>query len=118
MKLGRTAVILLTLAGLAAACSSDTKKSISEAVARNAVAVGMKKEFADRDHPLDGLPTCKATAVAGSNTKVDVTCTATTRAGEDARLLGRTQGANEVRGTFTGFVNNTVVFENDTCIGC
>ena len=100
-----------------AGCSSDTKKDISQSVARNAVAVGMKKEFSDHDHSLKGLPTCTTNPVAGSNTKVNVACTATTDDGGKASLIGRTDGANEVRGTFTGYVDGTKIFTVD-CIGC
>ena len=107
------AVALIAIAG----CSSDVKKDVSKAVARNAVAVGMKKEFSDHDHSLKGLPTCRATSVNGSTTKVDISCTATTDKGEKATLTGRTKGANEVRGTFTGYVDGAKVF-TVTCIGC
>jgi hypothetical protein len=118
MKLARTTLVLAAAGTLAVGgCSSDTKKDISQTVARNAVAVGMKKEFSDHHHSLDGVPKCKTTAVKGSTTKVNIACTAKTDKGEKAALIGRTDGANEVRGTFTGFVDNVKVF-TDTCIGC
>jgi len=119
MKLPRPAFIIGCV-GLAAmaGCSSDTKKDISQTVARNAVAVGMKKEFSDRHHSLKGTPTCRTTSVKGSNTKVNIVCTAQTDKGETAGLVGRTNGANELRGTFAGTVNGAPVFTNDTCIGC
>ena len=119
MKLSRSAFALGAAALIAAAgCSSDTKKEISQTVARNAVAVGMKKEFSDRHHPLKGIPTCRTSSVKGSTTKVNIICTATTDKGEKATLVGKTSGANEVRGTFTGSVNGAPLFTNDTCIGC
>ncbi len=118
MKLRGAACAIGCVALVATAgCSSGTKKDISQGVARNAVAVGMKKEFGDHDHSLKDLPTCTTTPVNGSNTKVDVTCKATTDNGEKASLTGRTEGANEVRGTFTGFVDGTKIFTVD-CIGC
>jgi cytochrome c556 len=118
MKLGRPISIIGCIGLLAAAgCGSSAQRDVSQTVARNAVAVGMKKEFSDHSHSLKGLPTCRTTAVKGSTTKVNIACAATTDKGERATLIGRTNGANEVRGTFTGFVNNAKVF-TDTCIGC
>jgi len=61
-------------------------------LARNVVAVGMKKDFSDHEHPLDGLPKCTATPVEGSDTRLNVACTGTTEDGEKATLLGRTDG--------------------------
>lgn len=119
MELPRAAFIIGGVALVATAgCSSSTKEDISQLVARNAVAVGMKKEFSDRAHSLSGLPTCRTAPVKGSTTKVNVICTAKTDKGETATLVGKTNGANEVRGTFTGSVNGVPVFTNDTCIGC
>lgn len=112
-RVGAAVGLVLMVAG----CSSSTTKDISSAVARNAVAVGAVKEFRDHHHALDGLPTCTAVPIAGSNTKVNVTCKGATKAGESVTLVGRTNGANEVRGTFTGLVAGKQVFTT-TCIGC
>jgi hypothetical protein len=118
MKHRRRASVLGAVALVAAAgCSSSVKKDVSQTVARNAVAVGMKKEFSDHGHPVKGVPTCRSTSVKGSNTKVDLTCTATTNKGERASLIGSTSGANEVRGTFTGSIDDAKIF-TVTCIGC
>jgi hypothetical protein len=119
MKRPRPAFVIGCVALIAAAgCSSGTKRDISQTVARNAVAVGMKKEFSDHDHSLEGTPTCRTASVKGSTTKVNVVCTGKTNKGENATLVGKTNGANEVRGTFTGSVNGVPLFTNDTCIGC
>jgi hypothetical protein len=119
MKPPRPAFIIGCVALLAAAgCGSSAAKDVSQTVARNAVALGMKKEFSDHHHALEGTPTCRTASVAGSTTKVKIICTATTDKGEKAALVGTTNGANEVRGSFTGTVNGAPVFTNDTCIGC
>jgi hypothetical protein len=118
MTIGRwTSVALVATMAVAAGCSSGTKKEISRAVARNAVAVGMKEEFHARHHSLRGLPTCRSTSVAGSTTKVNVSCTGTTTTGQRATLTGQTSGANEVHGTFTGSLDGAQLF-TDTCMGC
>lgn len=75
-------VAVLTIAG----CSSETKRDISATVAKNAVAVGAKKEFSDHHHSLNGLPTCKTTPVPGGNTKVNIACTGKTDKGETATV--------------------------------
>ena len=98
-------------------CSSSTTKDISSAVARNTVAVGATKEFRDHHHSLDGLPTCKTTPVPESNTQLNIACRGKTEKGEPAVLIGRTNGANEVRGTFSGLVAGKTIFST-TCIGC
>lgn len=118
MNLGRNTLILGSVAILGAAgCSSSTQKKISATVARNEVAVGAKKEFSDHHYSLNGLPTCTTTPVGSSNTRVNIACRGKTDKGEQAILLGKTQGANEVRGTFAGLVNGVKVFTT-TCIGC
>ena len=53
-----------------------------------------------------------------STTKVNIICTGKTSKGETATLVGKTNGANEVRGTFSGSINGVPLFTNDTCIGC
>jgi hypothetical protein len=111
-------VVMGLVAGLGVAgCGSRVTKRISATVARNAVAVGAVKEFRDRHHPLDGLPTCTAKPIGGSDTKMNVRCRGTTKAGETVTLTGHTNGANEVRGSFTGLVAGKQVFTT-TCIGC
>ena len=99
-----------------AGCSSSTKKEISQSVARNAVAVGMKKEFSDHGHSLKGVPTCTTNPVKGSNTKVDVTCTATTTTVKGIAHRPHRKVRTRSR-TFTGSVNGEKIFTVD-CIGC
>ncbi len=115
----KVAMVLVSsvLMVVGAACSSSTARDVSGALARNAVAAGMKKEFSDHGHPLKGIPTCTTSSVAGSNTRMNVACTARTTAGEPVTLLGRTAGVNEVAGNFAATLNGTQLFTTD-CVGC
>ena len=100
MTLPRPAFIIGCIALIAAAgCSSSTQKRISQTVARNAVAVGMQKEFQDHGHSLKGLPTCRTSSVKDSTTKVNIICTGKTSKGETATLVEEAV-ENEVRGAF------------------
>jgi hypothetical protein len=96
-------------------CSSDTKKSINEAVARNTVATAGTKQFHDSGHSLKGLLKC--TTKSKTTTTVTVACTGTTDKNEPAALLGSTADATQIKGTFVGTVNGRQVFTTN-CLGC
>jgi hypothetical protein len=96
----------------------DASADAAELAVRNLAAEQGEQQFADSGHPLDddGL-TCEATASDGLDS-VDVNCTGTTEAGEDATLTGSTdelpgQSITEVDGTFSGTVGGSEVFSTD-----
>jgi hypothetical protein len=96
----------------------DVSADAAELAVRNLAAEQGEEQFADSGHPLDddGL-TCEATASDGLDS-VDVSCTGTTQAGEEAKLTGTTDelpGASitEVEGTFSGTVGGSEVFSTD-----
>jgi hypothetical protein len=109
-----TSALTLALA-LGAGCSSSDKKAINETVARNAVAVGAKKEFHTRGHSLDGLPTCRT--ASKTTTSVNVICTGKTDKGEPIGLAGTTNDARAVKGHFVGTLAGRDLFTT-TCLGC
>ena len=113
MLIGTLALLLaaITIVG----CSSSDKKSINEAVARNAIATAGAKQFGDSGHSLNGLLKC--TTKSKTTTTVTVGCTGTTDNKETAALLGSTSGTSQVKGTFVGTVNGKQVFKTD-CLGC
>jgi hypothetical protein len=133
----RLAHVLVAAAALAVpACSSDTRSSIStdlqsaasdagdaigettedaaEALARGIATQQGEEQFNNAGHELSTDLTCEAT-VQDSVSKMDISCTGTTKAGGAAELTGTTNelpGASVVTldGQFTGTVDGQEVF--------
>jgi hypothetical protein len=109
-------IAMVIVSAAVAGCSSDDRRSINEAVARNAVAAAGAKQFGDSGYAVKGLLHCKTQSK--TTTKVTVACTGTTEKDEQAAaLLGSTSDARQVKGTFVGTVDGKQVFKTD-CLGC
>jgi outer membrane murein-binding lipoprotein Lpp len=129
---GAIVVAALAIAG----CSSDTRASIktdvqsavtdvsnavndaadnaAEALARNIATQQGEEQFKNAGQELNGPLTCEATVQSGVS-KLDISCTGTTKAGGKAALTGTTSeipGASVVAlsGQFSGTVDGTEVF--------
>ena len=126
----RLAHCMIAVAALAiAGCSSDTRSSIAtdigdaagqatdsaaEVLARNIATQQGEEQFKNAGQELDGPLTCVAKVQDGV-TKIDISCTGTTKAGGAAALTGTTSeipGASVVSldGAFTGTVDGAAVF--------
>jgi hypothetical protein len=139
MKMAPTLTFLATALLVGAACSSEERDSISsnaesaatqvnealdeagqdaaEAVARNVATQQGEEQFKNAGQELDGPLECEATVQDGLS-KIDITCTGTTKAGGKAELKGTTnelpgESVNSLQGHFTGTVDGTEVFTTD-----
>lgn len=135
LSIGLVAAVLLAAAG----CSSDTRDSIqtdlesaasnvedaaddalnnaAEVVVRNLATQQGEEQFQNAGNTLEGPLTCEATVQDGVS-KVDVSCTGTTKDGKAAALTGATDelpGASvvSIKGQFVGTVDGTEVFSVD-----
>ena len=131
--------VMVAAALAIAGCSSDTKASIetdlrsaatdianaadeaandaAEALARNIATQQGEEQFKNAGQELDGPLTCEATVQDGVS-KLDISCTGTTKAGGAATLTGTTNeipGASVVTldGQFTGSVDGAEVFTTE-----
>ena len=104
------------------AAVDEAATDAAETAVRNLVAEQGEQEFADSGNPIDdeGL-TCEATASEDLDS-IQVDCTGTTVAGEQAQLIGETaefpgESLTAVEGTFTGTVDGAEAFTTDTLGG-
>ena len=134
----RTRIITFAIAATVAVagCSSDDRDTVesdlksvatdvgeavdevgedaAEAIARNIATQQGEETFKDAGHELEGPLTCEATVGEGVS-KVDVSCTGTTKDGKPAALVGTTNelpgaDANSLEGNFTGTVDGQEAF--------
>jgi hypothetical protein len=97
--------------------ASDALNDAAEAIVRNLATQQGEEQFQNAGHTLEGPLTCEATVQDGVS-KVDVSCTGTTKDGQPAALTGATDelpGASvvSVKGQFVGTVGGTEVFSVD-----
>ena len=95
----------------------EAGEDAAETVARNIAAKQGEEAFQDAGHELDGDLTCEA-KVADGLSKLDISCTGTTKDGKPAAMLGTTNelpgaDANSLEGTFTGTVADEEAFVTD-----
>lgn len=120
-----TCALILVAVGLGAtACTKREEQALTEAVTRNAAAVAGTNEFKDAGHELTGRLTC----TTSTGDAFTVTCTGTTKAGnqpvsmtgqvaKDATAGSDTENGVKFEGLeFVGKVADQEVFRK-TCIG-
>lgn len=108
---------LRTAASDVSSAVDDAVTSAGELAARNIATQQGEEQFKNAGQELDGPLTCTATA-NGDVSKIDISCTGTTKAGGAAALTGTTDeipGASVVSlsGTFTGTVDGNEVFTTE-----
>lgn len=96
---------------------SDATKDAAEVLARNIATQQGEEQFNNAGQELSGPLACEATVQDGV-TKVDISCTGTTKAGGVAALTGTTNelpGASVVslNGQFSGTVDGKEVFNTE-----
>jgi hypothetical protein len=108
---------LETIVTDAAADAEDLAVEALEVAASNAAVQLAPRHFADAGHPISGDLSCSANA-AGTLESVDIDCTGTTEAGDQARLTGTMDQLPDevilaIDGQFTGTVDGQQVFETN-----
>ena len=139
MRTRSASIALLTTALAFASCSSDARESATtdlesvatdvadaidetgedaaETAARNVATQQGEEAFKDAGHELDGPLECEA-KVADGLSKIDISCTGTTKDGKPVAMLGTTtelpgESVNSLQGRFTGTVDNEEAFVTD-----
>jgi hypothetical protein len=119
-----TTVIPFLIVGLLAACTEEQRGDLvdegTEAVVRNVAAAAASGAFEREGFEVDGGFDCTATSTGGAE-QIEVTCTGSSRDGEELVLegtaeTGTAEPGNAVRGSFVGTADGEEVFRED-CLG-
>ncbi|QBI51854.1 hypothetical protein EKD16_00135 [Streptomonospora litoralis] len=115
-----TAVIALAVGAVLSGCTAEQRQGLFGEIAAEGLRIAAEDAFASAGFPIEGQLDCEVQEAGESEVTAD--CSGTTQQGADVSFNGSfdtadTDFTDGVQGTFTGKVNETVVFSTD-CLGC
>ncbi|GAB3446452.1 hypothetical protein GCM10027570_17830 [Streptomonospora sediminis] len=115
-----TAVVAVAVGAAITGCTAEQRQNLFGEVAAEGLRVAAEDAFASAGFPIEGQLDCAVEE--GDQAKINADCSGTTQQGADVAFngsydTGDTDFTDGVDGSFTGKVNDKVVFSTE-CLGC